>query len=235
VVRASFLPTALMTLETWRVSIPTILEATSGQPAARERIDARLDAWSRRALAHCRVEVDVDGLEHVPKDETVVVMSNHLSNVDILVIYQAFPDSLRMVAKQEMRLIPLLGPAMGAAEFVFIDRRNPERARAAIAKAADRIKSGINVWIAPEGTRSTDGQLGVFKKGGFILALHTGSRILPATIRGTREVMPKGSLRVKKGHRAHVRFHPPIDPAEYGYDRRDELVARVREVIASGL
>lgn len=230
--RGSPVPVALAVLETAKVSVPTLVEGLLGV-AQRQRIDRRIDDWSRRALAHAATELRVEGREHIPPGETFVVMSNHQSNTDIFVIFRAFPGTLRMVAKAEMRHLPLLGPAMNAAEFIFVDRRNRDRAREAMAQAADTIRSGVNVWIAPEGTRNAT--LGTFKKGGFMLALETGARILPCTLNGTHEVMPKGSAFMRRNCEVTVRFHPPIDPQTFGYDRRDALVQEVRDAIASGL
>jgi 1-acyl-sn-glycerol-3-phosphate acyltransferase len=93
----------------------------------------------------------------------------------------------------------------------------------------------VNVWIAPEGTRSPDGELLPFKRGGFVLALETGFRILPVTVVGSRDILPSKGLRVRRGQRAGVRFHAPVDPSEYGHARRAELVERVRDAIGAGL
>lgn len=219
--------------ETLRITVPTLLDAGSGR-LTREGCDARLRDWSRRVLSRAEVDLRIHG--GLPEgDETFVVMSNHQSHFDVPCIYQAFPRSLRMVAKAELFRIPLFGRAMRAAEFVEVDRGDPTQARASLGRAAERLRSGVNVWIAPEGTRSETGQLGPFKKGGFLLALETGLRILPATIDGTRSVLPVNAPGVRRGQRVDLTFHAPVDPGSYGRARRDDLVAEVRRVIGAAL
>lgn len=219
--------------ETLRISAPTMVEAAVGR-LTREACDRRLDDWSERLVRHAGVELEVRGEEHATAgDETFVVMSNHQSHFDIPVLYRAFPGRLRMVAKTELYRIPVFGSGLRAAEFIEIDRGDREKSRKSLELAKERLRSGIHVWIAPEGTRSFDGRLRPFKKGGFLLALETGTRILPVTIEGTRFVLPPHTVRMHRGRRVTVTFHPPVDAAPYGLERRDELVAHVRSVIAS--
>lgn len=230
------IPLALLVIgETLRSSAAVALDGARGR-LTRAACDSRIAAWSSRLVREARVRLEVDGLDLVrDTDETFVLMSNHQSNFDIPILYATFPRSMRMVAKTELYRIPLFGRAMRAAEMIEVDRSDKERARQSIALAEERIRSGVNVWIAPEGTRSPTGKLGPFKKGGFILALDTKTRILPITIDGTRFVLPPHTTRIVPGKEVRVRFHAPIDPVPYGLERRDELVSRVRETIASAL
>ena len=201
----------------------------------REVHDRRLDWWSGSALRDADVKVGVEGLAHIDTSQRYLVMSNHQSSYDIFVLMQHFPGSLRMVAKAEMFKLPIFGRAMETAEFIRIDRSNTERAIESLELAKARIESGINVWIAPEGTRSEDGRLLPFKKGGFMLALDSGVSILPVTVRGTDGVLPAKQRKVTRGKEVSVRFHPPVDPLQFGHERRDDLIAHVRSVIDSGL
>ena len=221
-------------LETARACAPTIVEGRSGR-LQRDTVDRRLRRWADNSVEAARARVNVHGLENFDSKQTFVVMSNHQSNYDILALYYAYPGSLRMVAKQEMRRLPLLGAAMEAAEFIFVDRRNNTAARAALDVAKTKIKSGISIWIAPEGTRSKTGQLGEFKKGGFMLALSTETPILPCTVVGTRDVMPIKAATLYPSRTIDVTFHAPIDVKDYGIERRDELMERVRASIDSAL
>jgi 1-acyl-sn-glycerol-3-phosphate acyltransferase len=122
---------------------------------------------------------------------------------------------------------------MTAAEFVFLDRGDRAHAVAALKLAGERIRSGINVWIAPEGTQSRDGALLPFKKGGFVLAEEAGVPILPVTVEGTRHVLPAKETRVRRGQRVDVTFHAPVDPQTFG--SRDQVMAEVRRRIESAL
>ena len=225
---------ALQFVETLRVSAPTIFESLFGL-VTRDVCDRRLDEWAAHAVRVAAIDLHLHGLDRVPRGEPFVVMSNHQSNYDIFVLMHAYPGTLRMVSKKEVFQIPVVGKAMRLAQFVELDRHNPQRARAALEEARLTLRSGVNLWIAPEGTRSRDGHLGPFKKGGFWLAMGTGVRILPITLRGTRDVMPVASPNVYAGKRVDVIFHEPVDPATFGPNRRNELVDAVREVIGSGL
>ncbi len=229
------IPLALLAVaETLRISAPTVIDAALGR-LTREGCDHRLAEWSTRLLREAEIELDVHGDEHARTGETFVVMSNHQSNFDVPVLYRVFPGCMRMVAKTELYRIPLFGRAVRAAEMIEVDRADKERARQSILEAKQRLASGVNVWIAPEGTRSATGRLGPFKKGGFILALETGVKILPITIDGTRRVLAPHTMRLHKGQRVRVDFHAAIDPAPFGFERRDELVALVRSAIESAL
>jgi 1-acyl-sn-glycerol-3-phosphate acyltransferase len=221
-------------LETLRVSIPSYTEGLL-HTARRERTNARIFAWSRRLVEEARIEIETEGLEHAAGAEPFVVMSNHQSLYDIPVVFQAVPRPMRMIAKKELFSIPVFGRAMRAAEIIELDRQNRRRAIAAMEQAKAMVKSGLSIWIAPEGTRSRTGELGAFKRGGFHLALGTGARILPVTVSGTRDVLPAGTLRLRRGVRVCVRLSEPVTPADYGKSRLDELVGEVRARIDAQL
>jgi 1-acyl-sn-glycerol-3-phosphate acyltransferase len=231
----SFALAMLGIAETFRVCAPTLVEAAMGT-LTRQTCDDRLDAWSRRLRREAAIDLHVHGRDDIPRDETFVVMSNHQSLFDIPMLFQALrPMTLRMVAKTELYKIPVFGRTLTIAEFVELDRSDKGRARESLALAQRRLKSGINVWIAPEGTRSPTGRLAPFKGGGFKLALDTGARILPVTIEGTRHVMAAKAATVRRGERVDVTIHAPIDPQPFGRERRDQLVALVRKSITSAL
>jgi 1-acyl-sn-glycerol-3-phosphate acyltransferase len=221
-------------VETLAISAPTVVEAMTGR-LSREVCDTRLDRWARRLLEQADVGLDVHGRERIPVDETFVVMSNHRSHYDIPVLFAAFPARLRMVAKSELFRVPIWGRAMRVAGFIELDRNNRERAIESLKAARIALDSGVNVWIAPEGTRSRTGELGAFKRGGFMLALDTARRILPVAIDGTQQILPAEGARVQRGARVSVRFGEPIDAASFGNERRDALVEHVRTAIAGML
>jgi 1-acyl-sn-glycerol-3-phosphate acyltransferase len=232
--RGSLFVTLRAVSEIFRISAPTVVDSMRSR-VTREVCTDRLKGWSKRIVAQAAITVEVHGLGHAEHDEAFVVMSNHQSHYDIPVILYAFPRALRFVAKTELFRIPIFAGAMRAAEMIEVDRGNTANARKALRRGAQKVRSGISVWIAPEGTRSPDGRLGPFKKGGFALASEAGVRILPVTIVGTREVLPAHDVRVRRGGQVRVVFHAPIDPKQYGWDRRDALVAAVKSTIASAL
>jgi 1-acyl-sn-glycerol-3-phosphate acyltransferase len=121
---------------------------------------------------------------------------------------------------------------MWAGRFIFIDRQNAVAARRSIDEAGRRIRGGASVVIFPEGTRTRDGQMGPFKKGGFHLAMEAGVPIVPIALRGTRALMPRGSLRVISGE-VFVTIGAPIPTSGLTVDDRPALIERVRDAIAT--
>ncbi|HOG11499.1 MAG TPA: lysophospholipid acyltransferase family protein, partial [Smithellaceae bacterium] len=117
---------------------------------------------------------------------------------------------------------------------IFIDRSNHEKALASLRAAKEKIVNGTSVIFFPEGTRSRDGSLGVFKKGAFKMAVDLRLPILPITIVGTRDILPTDSVDLFPG-RARMIIHKPIDTGGYKDDNLDELVDRARGIIGSGL
>jgi 1-acyl-sn-glycerol-3-phosphate acyltransferase len=220
--------------ETLRISVPTIWQSLRGTLTP-EVSDERLERWSSAIVARAHIDLRVGGLEHAPAGESFVIMSNHQSLYDVPVIYQSLHRRIRMVAKQELFRVPIWGRAMRGAGFIALDRQHRDKSREALLASADVLHTGTSIWIAPEGTRSADGSLGDFRKGGFHLALQSECRILPVSISGTRAVLPAKGAHVSDGCTVEVTVHQPIDPGPYGEDRRDELVARVKAAIASGL
>ncbi|HYQ14775.1 MAG TPA: lysophospholipid acyltransferase family protein, partial [Polyangiaceae bacterium] len=175
--------------QTLRISVPTIWDGLRGSLTP-EATDRRLAQWSKAIVERARVDLHVTGAELATPGESFVIMSNHQSLYDVPVIYQALDRRIRMVAKQELFRVPIWGSAMRGAGFIALDRHNRERSRSTLLASADVLHAGTSIWIAPEGTRSRDGALGEFRKGGFHLALQSGCRILPITVLGTRHVLP---------------------------------------------
>lgn len=217
---------------TLRASVPMVLDGLLGR-IERGAVDRRIDAWSRGLLDALGVRVRVRGAEHLRGWRPAVVMSNHQSHYDIPVLFQVIPAPLRMVAKAELQRIPVWGEAMRVAGIVFIDRGDRARAIANLQRAKEQLARGVSVWIAPEGTRSPDGALGAFKKGGFVLAREVGAAIVPVTVSGTRDVLPPRSLATRAGVEVTVTIHPRVDPRAFA--TRDALMEAMRAAIASAL
>lgn len=226
---------ALAAYETVKICVPTILDGWLGRVSAR-KCDQRLDSWSRNLVRLARITIDVRGREHLVAGESFVVMSNHQSHFDIPVVFQALGIPIRMVAKQELFRIPVMGSAMRYSGFVEVDRSRRAKAVRSLAAARERLqRDQTSVWIAPEGTRSLDGQLGTFKRGGFHLAMDAGLRILPIAVDGTLRVLRSQDTQVHKGQTVRVLIRPPVDVLSYGRARADELVAAVRATIVEAL
>ena len=190
--------------------------------------------WARLLLGLCRVRVVVQGAEKIRPPCPYVFLSNHQSQFDIPAAVLAIPVQFRILAKKELFHIPIFGWVLRLSGFVGIERSNREKAIRSLDEAARRIRRGRSLLIYAEGTRSPDGSLLPFKKGGFILAIQAGVPVIPLTILGSRKVLPKGSLRIHPGT-IRVVVGDPIDPRQYRVEEKEALMKRVRAVMAEAL
>jgi len=215
---------------TLAITIPTVLEVYRGS-YRRADGDRRLRWWSQKLLSYVdlRFQVFNPGAVTIPEGRPCILMSNHSSLYDIPLLFMALPGSIRMLTKKELFRVPIWGRGLAAGEFVAIDRNDREQAIRDLAAARDKMASGIVLWIAPEGTRSRDGSLAPFKKGGFMLALETGATIIPIGIRGSRGVLPAKTLRFELGCTAEVHLGQPIEASAYA--TRDRLISSVERQI----
>jgi 1-acyl-sn-glycerol-3-phosphate acyltransferase len=185
----------------------------------------------------CRMnftKVSIKGRRNAKPGQSYVIISNHQSNFDILAIYGHWGRQFRWVMKEELRKVPGLGWYCEAGGHVFIDRSSKKKAIASLREAKSLLKDGISVIIFPEGTRSTNGRLGKFKKGGFMMALDLDLPILPISVSNSHNILPTHTLRLLPG-KIDISIHPPVDAGEYGYKKRAQLIEDVRKIIASGL
>lgn len=224
--------------EAMSVSAPTVLDALRGRLTV-EACDRRLERFAANVVRNARLDLHVHGTWPGSASRAFVVMSNHQSHYDIPVLFHVIGGTIRMVAKKELFHLPLFGQAIREAGMIEVDRKNRERAIESLALAKRKLSNGTNIWIAPEGTRSLDGKLLPFKKGGFVLAIEMNAPILPVTIDGTRDVLPSHGFRSHAGARVDVTFHPPIETASYARlepkAARDALMQDVRRAIESSL
>ena len=190
--------------------------------------------WARFNAFAAFMHVTLEGAQHIDAGRSHVVVANHQSLLDILVIYGWLDMDFRWVMKQELRRVPVLGIACEKLGHVFIDRSNRSAAIAAINRAGERISGGTSIFFFPEGTRSRSGNLIPFKKGAFRMAAELQMPILPVSIVGTYSISPPGTLELRPG-RARLVIHPPIETAGCGLDQVPELMQRARETIASEL
>jgi len=191
-------------------------------------------AWSWLVLKTNRVKVRVQGLEKIDPDTSYIFMANHASNLDPPVVALTLKNTLRFIAKKSLARVPLFGVAIRLARMIIIDREDHASATQAVNRATKDLTGGISAFFFAEGTRSLDGKLQRFKKGGAVLAISTGLPIVPVTIIGSFALMPKFTIRVKPGT-VDVIIDDPIDPSVYPEEDRDLLLERVRSVISANL
>jgi 1-acyl-sn-glycerol-3-phosphate acyltransferase len=181
------------------------------------------------------LRVRVTGRENLSGRTPRVYMANHVSFLDGLLLFIFVPDRLRVILKKSLFRFPILGPGMRYAGFVPVDRRGARAGKASIETAAARMRSeGLSFLIFPEGTRSGDGKVQAFRRGGFFLALGAGAPIVPVSIRGAFRIMPRGRWVPRRGS-IEIVFHPPVETAGVSPENMDGLMEKVRTAVAGGL
>ncbi|HJY62707.1 MAG TPA: lysophospholipid acyltransferase family protein [Ignavibacteria bacterium] len=188
-----------------------------------------LKNWTRGGLLLYGIKVNLTGVENIEKGKGHIYVSNHLSYLDILVLLATIPDNIRMVYKSEISRIPIFGWAMLACGFISIDRSNIKSAMRSLEKGAQKVKKGLSVLIFPEGTRSPDGKTGEFKRGMFLLAEKSGADIIPVSISGTYELLPRNSTHVSSG-KVNLVLEKPMN-----FRKDKQFTNELREVVVKNI
>ncbi len=191
--------------------------------------------WGRLLLRAAGVKATVHGLENIDPGRSCIYAANHQGAFDIFAVLANLPVQFRWLAKEELFHLFVLGRAMKAAGYIPIDRSDRKKAFTSINLAAERVRNGTSVFIFPEGTRSLDGVLMGFKKGGFILAIKSQQPIVPISISGSYRVLPK-----KHGWMIHpgtiqMTIGVPISTEGRTARDRDALMAAVGQAIRRNL
>lgn len=192
--------------------------------------------WGRTGIALAGIRVTVTGAEHLPAGP-IIVMSNHASNFDILALQGYFPRPLSWIAKEELFRIPVFGWSMRRGGYIPLDRSDGRKALKSMEEAVRQIRAGTSVIIFPEGTRTRDGRMLPFRRGGFLLAVKAGVPVVPVSIAGSFAINPGGSLGLNLGKPVQIRIHPPL-PIPAGVKRAEAeelLMQQVADAIGSGL
>ena len=186
--------------------------------------------WAKILHIHSNTRVEVIGAENVLTAKPQIFMANHQSDFDILIVLGFVPGQFRWIAKKELFKIPLFGTAMRNAGYIEIDRHQHDKALKSLDIAAQKIREGKSVMTFPEGTRSKDGKIKPFKQGMFHLAIKSGVPIIPITIIGAGDIMPKRSLKINPGKITMI-IDRPIDVNGYTIENRAVLIEQVKNVI----
>ncbi len=182
--------------------------------------------WARTLLLFSKVKYEIEGRENLEKADPALIIMNHESALDIPVAIATLPINLRFIFKQELLYIPVFGWAMWLGKHIPINRSKPKQAiRAINSKSGDIIKRNQNIIIAPEGTRSPDGKIGPFKKGGFKIAEKHDIPIIPVIMIGNRFCNPKNSMKIYPG-KVRVVISPAVKVSQY--ENLDDCIQGVR-------
>jgi 1-acyl-sn-glycerol-3-phosphate acyltransferase len=190
--------------------------------------------WGNLNLWAAGVKVSVSGLENIDAHGPYIFAGNHQGWFDIFTALGKLPVRFSWLAKEELFKIPILGLAMLKAGYIPIDRKDRRKALSSMNRAAEMIRHGTSVFIFPEGTRSADGVIGTFKKGGFILALKSQQPIVPVSISGSYLILRKKSWMIHSGQ-IRMAIGTPIQTADSDSRSRDLLLEQVREAIRANL
>jgi 1-acyl-sn-glycerol-3-phosphate acyltransferase len=183
--------------------------------------------WGRSILFVSGIKVNVYGLSNLDLGRSAIYMVNHQSNFDIPVLLGCLPVQFRWLAKAELFRIPIFGHGMRGCGYISIDRSSHKSAIESLNQAAETIKKGTSVLIFPEGTRSLDGKIKPFKKGGFVLTVDAGVPIIPIVIEGTWAIMPKKRLLMKPCP-VTMKILPPVDSSGYNRETKEALMEKIR-------
>ena len=189
--------------------------------------------WSKLLLFISGIPYTVNGLDHLDPDQQYVFTANHESAFDILLVYAALPHKLVFLAKTELKKIPFLGWAMVLGKHIFVDRKNHKAALASMDIAKDSLKKyPRSIMIFPEGTRSLDGQIKPFKRGGTVLAIKTVLPVVPVAICGTFDVIKKGSFNIQPKKIGLVIGHP-VPTTGLSIDDRNTVTESLRQQVVN--
>ena len=188
--------------------------------------------WSRAFFWLMFLPVSVDGTEHIQPGQSYVFVSNHQSMFDVWLVYGWLPVIFKWLMKAELRKVPFVGTGCKAAGHIFVDRRNTKAAMESLKEVEKQLVNGVCTVIFPEGTRSLTGEVGRFKRGAFQIAWDLGLPVIPLSLSGCFEVLPKGKPYVHR-HAVHMHIGEPIDLKQY--TDSNEAIEAVRAAVIEGI
>ncbi len=195
-------------------------------------IDRITRFWFHSILGILNIRIKAVGMENIHAGCRYVIMSNHTSALDIPALMQAIPMRISFMAKKEIFRIPCLGGSMRYAGHISIDRGRPRRALEQIRAFTKNLKfKEHSIIFFPEGTRSLDGAIWPFKRGGFQFAMEEKFPILPVTICGASRLLQKRQWFVRSGE-IQIVIHAPMEQGRY---EQREFMDKVRNTILAGL
>jgi 1-acyl-sn-glycerol-3-phosphate acyltransferase len=190
--------------------------------------------WVEWLLRTNGIRLRLDGMENLKKDQSYILVSNHASILDIPALISAAPFPVRFLAKKSLLWFPIFGWVLYFSGHILIDRESAQSALRSLKKAPSLLKKGISIIVFPEGTRSPDGEVKEFKRGAFLLAQHSKFPVVPISISGTYDMLPRHGWCFWPGA-IHIRMSKPIPTRGLSHKELDVLMRRVRETIIENL
>lgn len=192
--------------------------------------------WARIIIRILLLPVKVEGRENLAKGQSYVFVSNHQGAFDIFLIYGYLNRNFKWMMKRQLRNVPFVGKACEAAHHIFVDKRGPSKIRETYDKARDTLKDGMSVVVFPEGARTFTGHPGVFKRGAFMLADELQLPVVPLTINGSFNVMPRTrDMKWVLWHPLKLTIHRPIFPEGKGNENIKKLEEESRKAVVASL
>ncbi len=179
-------------------------------------------------------KINILGREKAIKSTTYVIIANHQSVLDILLL-NSLRYRFRWISKVENMKVPVLGWYLRMAGYITVNRSNEESKVEMLEKSYQSLKEGISVMIFPEGTRSSDGEIAFYKRGAFQLAIKAGVPILPVIIDGTSKILPRHSLKFGRGYEVRIKVLDPVSPGAFGTDNPDILSVDLHQLMKKEL
>lgn len=166
--------------------------------------------------------IRIEGREKAEKGTTYVIISNHQSILDILLI-NCLRCRFKWISKIENLKVPVLGLYLRMADYITVDRGNKDSKEEMLEKSINCLNEGTSIMLFPEGTRSVNREIGFFKRGAFQLAISAQKPILPVLMDGTGGVLPKHGFIFSTGHRIRIKVFDPVYPESFNTDDPDLL------------
>lgn len=192
-------------------------------------------AWARILTTFSLVRVKVHGAQNIDPNSSYIFVANHQSLYDMPLVYGWLKNNFKWIIKKEFRKMPIMGKTCELMGHIFIDRTNPMRAKQSLDIAKQKLKQGnSSIFLFPEGTRTRNGQIGKFKRGAFTIARDLHLPIVPITINGAFNALPKGLNYITPGSIEMI-IHSPIDTTNLNDENLNEVINQVKTIIQTDL
>lgn len=192
--------------------------------------------WAQFIIRILMLPVKVEGRENLMKGQSYVFVANHQGSFDIFLIYGFLCRNFKWMMKRQLRQMPFVGKACEAAHHIFVDKRGASKIRATYDSARQTLQGGMSLVVFPEGARTFTGHMGVFKRGAFMLADDIELPVVPLTINGSFDIMPRTrDMKWVVWHPLRLTIHKPIQPIGKGADNIKYLEEESYKVVMSGL